>query len=290
MQWSRSLTAAACVALTAAWACSKPEAPEADPVDPGVVAAYGQFVETRRTRPIDFQALTGLYQTRLAPYIRRAADRFGCDLDPAIRAALEQGREGRNPAVVAQIADKTIQRAFILTFTQSLKRLRETVEDDESLRLVREAEPVIRSTADRRSQWAGKGSEYPDLLDRIMGRLVAGAGRRNIEAVAEAGAQLESLVTKVLVLSVFYELYGLEKAREWDEDKAGEKRIEAQIYHLDLTGAHLERNREGAHIVADQLAGPTDWVDIDLVRKLLKTDFSEEISDVDPTILGLAAQ
>lgn len=283
------MTAVVCFALTAVWACSK-QAPAPDPDDPGVIAAYERFVEIRMTKPVDFQALTLLYQTRLSPYVGRAANRCGCDLAPAIRSALEQGREGRNPAVAAQIAEKSIQRAFIITFTKNLKRLKETVEDDESLRLIEEAAPVIRSTAARRSQWVGKENEYPDLLDEIMGRLVAGAGRGNAEVVTAAVAQAEALVTRILVLSVFYELDGLEKARGRDEDKAGEKRVEAQIYHLNLTDLHLERSREGAHTVADQLAGPITRVDVDLVRNLLKADFSEEISDVDPAILGLAAR
>lgn len=253
-----------------------------------VVEAYGRFVEVRRARPIDFEALTEIYESDLAHYVRETAGRYGTDLDPIIRDALEKGRAGAEVHSHAQIAEKSIQRAFILTFTRSLKQLQEDVEHRKSLRLLLEAAPVLRSTVGRRSRWVGKGATYTDLFDAAMERLRQAAEGKNRESLAEADAQLGSLVTKVLVLSVFYELDGLEKSRGKDADEAGEKREEARIYQLSLMAEHRSRDEEGAVTVSDQLALSVDQIDIDLVRELLKNAFQGEIAGVDPSLLGLA--
>ena len=211
-----------------------------------VVEAYGRFVEARRARPVDFEVLTKIYELDLVTHVRETDGRYGTDLDPIIRDALEKGRAGREIHAHAQIAEKSIQRAFILNFTRSLKQLREDAEHRKGLPRLLEAAPVLRATAGRRSRWVGKGAEYTDLFDAAMQRLQRAAGLKNRESLAEAGAQLDSLVTKVLVLSVFYELDGLEKSRGKDADKAGEKREEARIYHLTLMKEHRSRDEEGA--------------------------------------------
>jgi hypothetical protein len=252
------------------------------------VEAYGRFVEVRRARPVDFEVLTEIYESDLATYVRETDGRHGTDLDPIIRDALEKGRAGREIHAHSQIAEKSIQRAFILTFTRSLKQLQEDVEHRKSLPRLLEAAPVLRSTAGRRSRWVGKGAEYTDLFDAAMEQLRQAAEAKKPEPLAEAGAQLGSLVTKVLVLSVFYELDGLEKSRGKDASEAGEKREEARIYHLSLMTEHRSRDEEGAVTVSKQLAGPVDQIDIDLVRRLLKNEFQWELVDVDPSLLGLA--
>ena len=157
-----------------------------------------------------------------------------------------------------------------------------------SLPRLLEAAPVLRATAGRRSGWVGKGAEYTDLFDAAMQRLRQAAEGKNRESLAEAGAQLASLVTKVLVLSVFYELEGLEQARGKDADKAGEKREEARIYHLSLVTEHRSRDEQGAVAASEQLALPVEQIDIGLVRELLNNAFRGEIADVDPSLLGLA--
>ncbi len=253
-----------------------------------VVEAYGRFVEVRRARPVDFEVLTEIYESDLVTYVRETDDRYGTHLDPIIRDALEKGRTGRAIHAHAQIAEKSIQRAFILTFTRSLKQLREDAEHRKSLPRLLEAAPVLRSTAGRRSRWVGKGAEYTELFDAAMAQLRQAAERNDRESLAEAGAQLGSLVTKVLVLSVFYELEGLEKSRGKDADKASEKREEARIYYLSLVTQHRSRDEEGAASVSEQLALSVGQIDVDLVRELMSNEFAGEIADVDASLLGLA--
>ena len=252
------------------------------------VGAYGRFVEVRRGEPVDFKVLTEIYGSDLAAYVRETDGRYGTHLDAIVRDALEKGSAGREIHAHAQIAEKSVQRAFILTFTRSLQQLREDVEHRNSLLLLLEAAPVLRATAGRRSQWVGKGAEYADLFDAAMEQLRQAAEAKNRESLAEAGAELASLVTKVLVLSVFYELDGLEKSRGKDAEDAGEKREEARIYHLSLVTEHRARDEEGAASVSEQLALSADRIDIDLVRELMGNEFQAEIAEVDPSLLGLA--
>ena len=280
--------AAILLVLVLPCACSGSKAPNTEQKVLDVVEAYGRFVEIRRAEPIDFEALIQLYETSLATYVRRAAVRYGIEFHRPIIPALEQGRAGRSIYANAQVAEKSIQRAFILTFTRSLDRLEKPADRVESLSLIQEAAPVIRSTAGRRSGWAGKGSEYTDLFDAAMSKLTRTVEQGRMEAVSEAKAQLDALVTKALVLSVFYELDGLEKARGLDSDRTAEKQVEAKIYHMNLMEVHKEHNDRGADTVAGQLSGGADQIDIDMVRRILGNDFKADISDVDPSLLGLS--
>ena len=287
MRRIRALAALVLVSLLCpGWARAEAEQEEKSARD--VVEAYGRFVEVRIARPIDFELLTEIYELDLTDYVRETDGRYGTDLDPIIRDALQKGREGAEVHSHAQIAEKSIQRAFILTFTRSLKQLQEGVEHRKSLPRLLEAAPVLRSTVGRRSRWVGKGAAYTDLFDAAMEQLRQAAEGKNRESLAEADAQLGSLVSKVLVLSVFYEIDGLEKSRGKDADKAGEKREEARIYHLSLMTEHRSRDEEGAATVSEQLADSIDQIDIDLVRELLMNEFQGEIADVDPSLLGLA--
>ena len=276
------------LALALLWSCSGPKAPETTSETMGAVEAYGRFVEIRRAKPVDFEALIELYDFHLAPYVRDASERHGVDLEPTIRAALAQGRAGRDVHAVAQVAEKTIQRAFILTFTKDLAAIEGVLQDPERIARIREAAQVLRSVAERRSRWAGKGSEYPDLFDAAWTRLFEAAGRKDRAAAAEAKDQLQALTIKGIVLSVFYELEGLEEARGKDEDKVAEKRVEAQIYHRNIARTHEKRNALGAATVAGALAGPAEAIDVDLVRRVLRSDFAGELTDIDPKRLGLA--
>ena len=267
---------------------SSPEVPDAPKGDLNPSTAFARFVELRRSPPADFDALSRHYRADLESFVREADGRNGTDFDREITTALERGRAGKDVSANAQVAEKTVQRAFILTFSRSLDKLEKNPDDGTSLARALTCAPVIRTAALRRSRWVGKGDEYADAFDAAVSRIAPAAGGKKPGDSRSAAARLRALVNKTLVLSVFYELGGLEKARGADADKAAEKRVEAQIYHANLLEEHAKRDAGGAETVAGQLAGPIDRMDIDLVRNVLKSDFAREISDVDSLLLGLS--
>ncbi len=267
---------------------SSSETPAAPKGDLKPSSAFARFVDIRKALPTDFKALTDHYRTDLAAFVRGADERNGTDFHPVIAAALEKGLGGKDVSVNAQVAEKTIQRAFILTFSRSLDELGKSPNDGPALVRALGCAPVIRTTALRRSRWVGKGDEYGDAFDAAMNRLIPAAGGKKPGEPESAAIRLRDLVHKILVLSVFYELDGLEKARGADSDKAAEKCAEARVYHANLLGEQTWRDPRGAETVAGQLAGPIDRIDIDLLRKVLKSAFTREISDVDPSLLGLS--
>lgn len=248
---------------------------------------YGRFVELRRNPPVDFAALTDLYRKDLAAYVKQVDQRYATGLDQEATQALEKCRAGLDMPANVQIAEKSVQRAFILSFSGSLELLGDDPGHQTAKEAVLQSMPIIRSMATRRSQWAGKQMQYQDDFDAIMRRIMAAADSYDRKLMTAAQTEAEALLVKLVALSVFYELDGLEKSRGQEAAKSAEKRAEAWMYYRSLNQEHQRRNPEGARTVGEQLIKTPDLVEIDLVQAVLAQDFSREIAGLDPKLLGL---
>ena len=262
-------------------------APSSPPPEKELPASfYTRFVEVRRTPPIDVAALSALYSKELRTYVQITDKLLGIDQDASITGALDRAAQGDSPRVNGQVAEKTIQRAFVLSLRRGVVDLLANPADPKGLQTILDVVPVIASTADRRSQWVGKGSEYTNAWKGMIQSLQGAFDRKEPERLKIACRRIDAFVTKIFVLSVFYELVGLENARGADEIKAAEKRVEATIFHKNILEQHRRRDSQGAEVVAGQLTQPISQIDIELLRKILQRGFESEIADIDPSILG----
>ncbi|MDP8223807.1 MAG: hypothetical protein P9L99_10645 [Candidatus Lernaella stagnicola] len=250
------------------------------------VEHYTALVTARRNPPIDFAKMTDIYDNHLKTYVKAADQRYGTKLAAAAEAAMQAGLAGDDPAVNGQTAEKSIQRAFILTFLRSLQDLQNDGSDRAAYTRVVAASWAVDSVADRRSQWVGKGRDFPDAFQRGLVELFAAVNDNAAARVSEAAGNVADFADRMLLLSVLYELKGLSDARGTDEGKAAEKIVEARIYYQSLQPDHQQRNKKGAATVSAQLAGDPADVDVGLVRTILRNDYLLELSGINPTLFG----
>jgi len=286
--------------------CSRPEPPatvDSAPTEPqqvdaiaqasmnltGLSADLGQFVSIRRSKPVDFAILKELYKKNLQSYVTKVDEYNGTQLDAIVSQALDQGLEGQNIPANVQRAEKTIQRAFILDFLTSLDRFGKShgQEPDDALRArIKAAAPVLRAIAERRGTWTGQGSDYTDLFDGALQQIQSHTAEQESAVLLQSKEQITALMRKMLVLSVFYELDGSEKARGLTPDEAVEKLVEAEIYFQSLYEESKKRDDNAADAIAGELAKKPDQADIDLVRSLLRKLYESEVKDIDSALLG----
>ena len=279
-----------------AQAPQKPEPPKVDAAThatlkmEGLAAKLGEFVSIRRNKPTDFNALKALYESSLKDYVIMVDQEYNTSLDKTVMTAINEGGTGPLAYANAQRAEKSIQRAFILDYMNTLNLLAKSKEGDSTEMLdqrLKTSAPILRSAAQRRSTWTGKGQEYVDNFDSAMQMFQKALGEHNAEKMKLAKGQMDSLVNKVLVLSVFYELGGMEKARGKDENVAAEKKVEAEIYYSSVFDEHNKRDAAAAKSVFEQFKKDPNQIDIDTVRTLLTNQFSTELTGIDPTLLGI---
>lgn len=251
------------------------------------VEKYAEMVAARRGEPMNLSLMESVYTEHLAAYVADADQRYGTHLATTAAAALGAGIHGERSAENAQIAEKSVQRAFIISFQESLKALTKDVADDEAYKRLLLSSQVIRSVAQRRGEWLKKGPEYAVALDDLLAQLFDQVNRRSQKTAIATIAQVDELTTKVLVLSVLYELDGLIKIRGADDTKAGEKRVEALIYYDSVRAAHHSRNAKGAGTVSGILAKALYDMEADLAGSILLTDFRSELSGVEPDLRKL---
>ena len=265
---------------------SKAELAKADvsPVD-----HYNEMVKIRKSRPLNVETFVSSYVQvpSLVSYVKAADERYATQLDRRIRMALKKVQGGADLYPDAQMAEKTVQRAFLLTFFKSLEQLTSEPTNNKAQTLMLDAAPVVRNTTARRSEWAGKGSEYADRFDLTMKNYSNAVEKKLSGDIQKAAGDFKALAVKTLVLSIFYELTGLETSRGKNDSKAREKLTEALVYFESLMDEHKSRNSDGASIVMAQLSQTTDNVDLELVKTIMKQDFKDEIQDVTPKTLGL---
>jgi hypothetical protein len=244
------------------------------------------IVAIRKEKVVNFSAMLATYEGELSDYVQSVDKAYQTTLDKETRDAIAAGAAGKDIAANKQIAEKSIQRAFILAFQKSLAALNESAEDPVVIARLTSASPITRSVAQRRSEWIGKGTEYPDAFDAAFNLLKKAFEDKDRASQAKTAKQLEALFTKSIVLSVFYELEGLAQARGKNAEEAAEKRAEASMYYKSLREAHELRNKAGATAVLDQFKLEPDKIDLEVLRKILKVDFKAELADVDAAKLG----
>lgn len=248
---------------------------------------YFEFVRIRKDKPTDFHALDSLYKKKLSKIVKASDKMNKTSFDSKIQDALNDALAGKDLFANAQIAEKTIQHAFVKNFKRALDDLLRSRNKKQSKLDISAATKIFVSVAERRGKWIDKGNEYKEAITEMMQLFELSIEQKNMEKAKEIKSQLDNIVNKILFLSVLYELDGLSLARGKNQDTAAEKRIEALIYHQMILDEHQKRNPEGAAMVVQQLARPADEIEIQLVRNLLKTAFSKELVGIDEKKLGL---
>lgn len=243
---------------------------------------YFRLVEARQARPLDFHRIKDIYREGLSDYLRvvdRESAWFLCD---RVETALQDGERGIEPFANLQTAEKLIQYAFYLDLLGAMNSLSPGGDNLDAFSRIEGAVPVLKATADRRGRWLGRGGELGELLVGLLERISTTASLGDQASLREARLEMEDFFSAVYLLSVLYELEGLESARGRDPIATAEKLAETRIFYLFIRDRHRRLNLDGARSVQETIALSPELIDIELVRTILRQDFARELFYLTP--------
>jgi hypothetical protein len=197
-----------------------------------------QIERLRKQKPLDFREIENKYVNDLKEYVQER-DSSGNSI---ILNALVSGLQGVRPHVQSQKVSKTLQKVFFNSLVLELKRL-DTIKEESGrediILMINNLYECLAPTVARRSQWIGRQSELDD------GCRMAIQGLKNINDRKKSAERLEKYLVQTYVLSVYYELEGIQEARGQDSIKCEEKETEARIFFdiiSDYAGNSLQRD------------------------------------------------
>ena len=246
---------------TALLMCCKEDEPVFDPS-----VHFVAMETTRAQKPVDFGALAETYTTNLAQYVQG----IDAEAHQRVTQALEKGRAGEQPHVQSQVVSKVLQKAFFAEAVAAMERLKglRGKEYQKELAALKGLYRCLQPTVVRRSEWIGLERELDERCRHELGGL---NGTPDGQTVALKTAALESLLTRVYVLSVLYELEGIEKNRGVDSLKCEEKVTEATLFLETVTP--YARSDSIATALQQELGKGYAELDVEAARALVRQAF-----------------
>ncbi len=276
MSKGKSVLSMAIIPVLLATACGRENNQAGPEINPA--RAYFRLVAARRLRPPDFLLMREIYQEELSDYIKTVDRASALSLQNRIETALQSGERGIVPFANAQTAEKLIQYAFYLDLLGAMDSLSPAGGNSSALTRIDAAGPVIRATAERRSRWLGRGEELGGIFDSLLAGIAAAPRTGDQASLRAARSEMDDFLAAIYVLSVLYELEGLEKARGSDPVVTAEKLAEAGIFYLFIRERHRQSSAGAARSVEEMIAHLSHQIDIELVESILKQDFARELS------------
>ncbi|SJZ95108.1 hypothetical protein [Selenihalanaerobacter shriftii] len=235
------------------------------------IDAYKEINQLRHEEDIDFNKIEKIYNDVLQNTVQARDKEFSETMDQYIQAAFYGVRNGQDPALAAQIVDKTLKKAFYLTVKHELdEAVEEFSNKEEAHHKIDEAivyYEAIAGTAKKRSE---------DLHEGILSGLKS--ARRAIENdslidLKVADQIIGKTIIKVFHASVLHEAEEVEEYLAENPDKAKIKQMEGLVYYQTIKGIVKSNNKIGNIMVEDMLSGDINEVDYDVILEELNRGF-----------------
>jgi len=235
------------------------------------IDAYKEINRLRHKEEIDFDKIENIYTDVLQDTVQARDEEFSTNMDQYIQAAFYGVENGQNPALAAQIVDKTLKRTFYLSVKHELdEAIEEFNNKEEAHHKLDEAVvyyEAIAGTAKKRSE---------DLHEGILSGLKS--ARRAIENdklidLKIADQIIGKTIIKVFHASVLHEAEEVEEYIAENPEKAKIKQMEGLVYYQAIKGKVKSNNKMGHVVVADMLSGDISEVDYDIILKELNRGF-----------------
>jgi hypothetical protein len=238
--------------------------PTFDPVKP-----FLRIEAARKADPVDFGTIGREYQTALQPFVMKV----NLDEHREIIKAVQLGTKGERPHVQSQKVSKRLQKVFFLEIMLLMEKkdaMASRIDHAKTAGRIGKYYNVLRPTVKRRSQWIGSENHLDDICIQAINQIQRAQGTAETEKSAQ---DLKNTLKKVFVLSVYYELKGIEEARGYYPIKCEEKEIEARLFYETVSGFVK------APELNDQInaALHTGYLDMDVagIRKMLAQAFPD---------------
>jgi len=235
------------------------------------IKAYKKINQLRHEEEIDFAAIKEIYTKHLQKTVQARDEEFSTNMDQYIQAAFYGVENGQNPALAAQIVDKTLKRTFYLSVKHELdEAIEEFNNKEEAHHKLDEAVvyyEAIAGTAKKRSE---------DLHEGILSGLKS--ARRAIENDKLIDLKIADQIIGKTIIKVFYAsvLHEAEEVEEYIAEnpaKAKVKQMEGLVYYQTIKGKVKPNNKIGHIIVGDMLSGDISEFDYDVILEEISRGF-----------------
>lgn len=237
----------------------------------------------RKQNPIDADAIEAAYTGELHQLAQLADQVFKLTLDNDIKTAISDIKNGKQPKLVAQVIDITLQWLFALVIYNRVTLVRDAFNSMSTDALKFEWDRAYASylaiigttarenkvlTSDRLNIETGSN---PNLDGKITAAFIRGQNALNkISADDEANLAIEREIILVSLIRSFFigvlrEVDGIIDNRDREVKKALEKQKEGEIFYRIIDAFVATDNPIGNYIVKNQLTGSLNNVDADKI-------------------------
>lgn len=256
------------------------------------VAAFQEVGSLRREEPINADALHNVYMGALQTLVQQIDAAHDLSLDSDVLVAIDEIREGNEPKLAAQVIDKTIQRAFVLTIIDRATTVRDDFDtaDSATLNLVWDeavaAFEAVKGTAARdnkvittdfQSIETGSSPGLDILITESFERGRVALNKENPDE-DKIAIRIERQIIRLSLIRAYYigvlrEVEGIISNRDRDIEEALEKQKEGEIFYRIIEEFIIRENATGNELIKSQFVGDLAQVEANAIVSELSRGF-----------------
>ncbi|GAB6098751.1 hypothetical protein JCM16358_06300 [Halanaerocella petrolearia] len=239
------------------------------------IKAYKKINQLRHQEEIDFEAIEKVYNDVLKATVQSRDEKFATTMDQYIQAAFRGVENGQDPALAAQIVDKTLKRAFYLSVKHEIDEVVEYISNKEKAHHKLDEAIVYYEAV------AGTAKEYSkDSNEGILSGLKTirqAIENDKVQDVEIAGQIVDKTIVKVFYDSVLHEVEEVEEYITEKPDKAAIKQMEGLVYYQAIKDKVEGTNKIGNQIIQEQFNGQLEDVDYEFILEEMNRGFATKV-------------
>jgi hypothetical protein len=255
------------------------------------VTAYQTIGTLRQATPINGDAIASTYLGALQTLVQEVDAANNLKLDADILAAIEEIKNGNEPALASQVVDKTLQRVFYQVVFNRMADIRNQFEAATTAELNRMTDEMVAAfqaitgnvaranqvlSADKLSIVEGTNPGADVAFNESVARIRAALNKSN--PAEDAGVvAVERYVTRISSLSRAYynavlrEVAGAMESRNTDKEEMRKELKEGEVFYRTIESLVARDNPVGSLLIKSRLTGDgSDLVADEIVSNLNK--------------------
>lgn len=246
------------------------------------VVAFQTIGNLRQESPINGDAIANAYIGTLQNLSMEIDEANNLELDKDIQAAIEDIQNSKDPALAAQVVDKTLQRVFYQSIWNRIATIRDefnTSSSDALIQLLLQAEEAFVAiertvarenqvlTADKKSLEAGTNPgldvEIKNAFARVRTALNKGNPDEDFATLQVERYGIRMTLARAYYIGVLREISGVISNRDTDTDEAHEALKEGEVFYRIIESLIARDNPAGSAFLKSRLTGGLSEIDAD---------------------------
>jgi len=246
------------------------------------VVAFQTIGNLRQESPINGEAIANAYTGALQNLAMEIDEANNLELDKDIQVAIEDIKNSKDPALAAQVVDKTLQRVFYQSIWNRITAIRDefnTSSSDTLMQLLLQAEAAFVAiektvarenqvlTADKKALEAGTNPGLDVAIKNAFARVKTALNKSNPNEdfatlqVERYGIRMS--LARAYYIGVLREVSGVISNRDADADEAREALKEGEIFYRIIESLIARDNPAGSTFLKSRLTGRLSEIDAD---------------------------